>query len=124
MRFAVWLTWRARSRSNPVSIARAEPSWSASAKEGKVRGMVRAAVAITAASRLSVSDLPGVRSAIRRIDNSGRQATRIPSAWATATASAPMVAYLADHHQYRAVFGQLLVDQAQFGLVVWQSLIQ
>ena len=72
IRFAVWLTWRARSRSKPVSMLSAAASSSEVVTALRVWGMVLAAPAMTAASLASVLALPGVRSAMRRIDSPGR----------------------------------------------------
>ena len=72
IRLVVWLTWRARSRSNPVSIDKAAASSSEVVTALRVWGMVLAAWAMTAASFASVLALPGVRSAMRRIDSPGR----------------------------------------------------
>ena len=72
IRFAVWLTWRARSRSKPVSMLSAAASSSEALTALRVWGMVLAAPAMTAASFASVLALPGVRSAMRRIDSPGR----------------------------------------------------
>ena len=57
---------------NPAGIVRDAASSSAAVTSRRVWGMVRAAWAMTAASRLSVLALPGVRSAMRRIDSPGR----------------------------------------------------
>ena len=72
IRLALWLTWRARSRSKPVSIDKAAASSSEVLMARRVWGMVLAAWAMTAASLASVLALPGVRSAMRRIDSPGR----------------------------------------------------
>ena len=72
IRLALWLTWRARSRSNPVSIDKAAASSSEALMALRVWGMVLAAPAMTAASLASVLALLGVRSAMRRIDSPGR----------------------------------------------------
>ena len=72
IRLALWLTWRARSRSNPVSIDKAAASSSEALMALRVWGMLLAAPAMTAASFASVLALPGVRSAMRRIDSPGR----------------------------------------------------
>ena len=72
IRFAVWLTWRARSRSKPVSMLSAAASSSEVLTALRVWGMLLAAPAMTAASFASVLALPGVRSAMRRIDSPGR----------------------------------------------------
>ena len=72
MRLETWLTWRARSRSKPVSMLSAAASSSLDVIDLSVCGMVRAALAITAASRRSVLADPGDRSAMRLIDRPGR----------------------------------------------------
>ena len=72
MRPLVWLTWRARSRSKPVSMLSAAVSSSEVLMACRVWGMVLAAWAMTAASLASVLALPGVRSAMRLIDSPGR----------------------------------------------------
>ena len=72
IRPSVWLTCLARSRSKPVSMLSAAASSSEVLMALRVWGMVRAAPAITAASFASVLALPGVRSAMRRIDSPGR----------------------------------------------------
>ena len=72
IRSLVWLTWRARSRSKPVSMLSAAASSSEALMALRVWGMLLAAPAMTAASLASVLALPGVRSAMRRIDSPGR----------------------------------------------------
>ena len=72
MRPSVWLTWRARSRSKPVSMLSAAASSSEVLTALRVWGMVLAAWAMTAASLASVLALPGVRSAMRLMDSPGR----------------------------------------------------
>ena len=72
IRFAVWVTARARSRSKPVSMLSAAASSSEALTARRVWGMVLAAPAMTAASLASVLALPGVRSAMRLMDSPGR----------------------------------------------------
>ena len=72
MRPSVCLTWRARSRSKPVSMLSAAASSSEALTALRVWGMLLAAPAMTAASFASVVALPGARSAMRRIDSPGR----------------------------------------------------
>ena len=61
---------------DPAGIVRDAASSSAAVTSRRVWGMVRAAWAMTAASRLSVLALPGVRSAMRRIDTPRQVAHR------------------------------------------------
>ena len=70
------LSWRAGSRSGPVSMLSAAVSSSEMLTARRVWGMVRAAWAVTAASRLSVLAAPGVKSATRRTDAPGQVAHR------------------------------------------------
>ena len=72
MRPSVWLTWRAGSRSKPVSMLSAAVSSSEVLMARRVWGMVLAAWAMTAASLASVLALPGARSAMRLTDSPGR----------------------------------------------------
>ena len=78
MRPLVWLTWRARSRSKPVSIVKAAVSSSELLMARRVWGIVLAAWVITAAFFASVLALPGIRSAMRLMDSPGGWPTVMP----------------------------------------------
>ena len=69
-------SWRARTGPDPAGIVRDAASSSAAVTSRRVWGIVAAAWAITAASRLSVLAVPGVRSAMRRIDTPRQVAHR------------------------------------------------
>ena len=121
---SVWLTWRARSRSNPVSIDKAAASSSEVVTALRVWGMVLAAWAMTAASFASVLALPGVRSAMRRTGQSGQVAHGDAHVLGHRHGQGPDGGGLIDHHQQVPVIGQLLVERAQALLVVGQGPVE
>ena len=113
-----WLTWRARSRSKPVSMLSAAASSSEVLTALRVWGMVLAAPAMTAASLASILALPGVRSAMRLMDSPGKLAHGDARLLSHRHCQGPDGSGLVDHHQQALVIGQLLVESTQALLVV------